>query len=89
MSESDSASPNEVKESGSVLYQGAAWLGGLLILYAISFGPAIYLTMKLARAGVELTKTVEMLYQPHIWLALNWPPYMEYAEFWLNLGMRY
>jgi hypothetical protein len=65
---------------------GSSWIYlVVLLVYALSFGPAIYLATKTGfqrRASASKGAVFDFAFYPHYLLAEHWPAYMRYAQSW-------
>lgn len=60
----------------------------VVLAYALSFGPAHCLATRTGILRGEAWKGAiyDFVFFPHIWLAMNYPPYMSYVQSWESLG---
>src|SRR5438552_5560195 len=61
----------------------------IILLYALSFGPAMYLVTKTGlrrRASATAGAIFDFGFYPHYIIAENWPPYLKYIRWWESLA---
>jgi hypothetical protein len=83
----EAGTPQEDSGAKPWSQQAAVWVLSFILLYLFSFGPMIFVMAKLPAPMADgMEGFLEVVYYPHIWLAQNCPPYMSYAEYWLDLA---
>lgn len=69
-----------------VLWTGV-FVSAFALLYAVSFGPVIYLVIKAERAGAFptwLETPLTVTFYPHLWAAYRYEPYFDYIAWLVN-----